>query len=82
MKVLVTGGAGYIGSTIASACSDTGIEPVIVDDLSTGLRAFAERFAFYEGDYGDREPVARVQTDTDQGHAGSGRPAVESDRRD
>jgi UDP-glucose 4-epimerase len=59
-KVLVTGGAGFIGSTIASACADAGIQPVILDDLSTGLRAFADRFTFYEGDYGDRELVARV----------------------
>ena len=60
MKVLITGGAGYIGSTIASACADAGHEPVIIDDLSRGLRAFAERFAFYEGDYADRTLVRRV----------------------
>ena len=36
MKVLVTGGAGYIGSTIASACLDAGIEPVILDNLVAG----------------------------------------------
>jgi UDP-glucose 4-epimerase len=60
MKVLITGGAGYIGSTIASACADAGHEPVIVDDLSRGLRSFAERFAFYEGDYADRTLVRRV----------------------
>lgn len=63
MKVLITGGAGFIGSTIASACADAGIEPVILDDLSTGLRAFANRFSFYEGDYGDRSLVASVLAD-------------------
>lgn len=63
MKVLITGGAGYIGSTIASACEDAGIEPVILDDLSTGLRVFAERHRFYEGDFGDRTLVARVLAD-------------------
>ncbi len=63
MKVLVTGGAGFIGSTIASACADAGMEPVILDDLSTGLRAFATRFPFYEGDYGDRSLVATVLAD-------------------
>ena len=36
MKVLIAGGAGYIGSTIASACSDAGISPVILDSLVTG----------------------------------------------
>lgn len=63
MKVLVTGGAGFIGSTIASACADAGMEPVILDDLSTGLRAFATRFPFYEGDYGDRSLVDTVLAD-------------------
>lgn len=53
MKVLITGGAGYIGSTIASCCHDSGIPPVILDDYSTGLRVFAERFDNYEGDIAD-----------------------------
>lgn len=60
MKVLITGGAGYIGSTIASCCDDNGITPVILDDYSTGLRAFAERFDHYEGDIADRELIARI----------------------
>ncbi len=63
MRVLITGGAGYIGSTIASACADAGIQPVILDDLSTGLRVFGARHPFYEGDYGDRTLVARVLAD-------------------
>lgn len=62
-EVLVTGGAGFIGSTIASALFDAGFAPIILDDLSAGLRAFAERFVFYEGDYGDRELVGRVLSD-------------------
>ncbi len=40
MKVLITGGAGYIGSTVATACIEAGIEVVVLDDLSTGLAAF------------------------------------------
>lgn len=35
MKVVITGGAGYIGSTISSACADHGIGAVIVDNLAT-----------------------------------------------
>ena len=50
MKVLITGGAGYIGSSIASCCADAGITPVILDDFSTGLRVLGQRFACYEGD--------------------------------
>lgn len=63
MKVAITGGAGFIGSTIASACSDAGMIPIIIDDLSSGLRAFAERFDCYLGDYGDPALVARLLDD-------------------
>ena len=63
MKVLVTGGAGFIGSTIASACADEGMDVVVLDDLSTGLASFGRRHAFYEGDYGDAGLVARVFAD-------------------
>ena len=41
MKVLIAGGSGYIGSTVASACLDAGIDPVILDNLVTGRREFA-----------------------------------------
>jgi UDP-glucose 4-epimerase len=53
VKVLIAGGAGYIGSTIASACSDTGISPVILDSLVTGRREFTVGHAFYQGDIAD-----------------------------
>ena len=53
MKVLITGGAGYIGSTVASACLDAGITPVIVDSLVTGRREFATDRHFYRGDIAD-----------------------------
>ena len=60
MKILIAGGAGYIGSTIASACSDAGITPVILDRLVTGRREFAARHAFYEGDIADGPLVDRI----------------------
>ena len=60
MKVLIAGGAGYIGSTIASACSDAGIRPVILDSLVTGRREFAAHHAFYEGDMADGSLVDRI----------------------
>ena len=53
MKVLITGGAGYIGSTVASACLDAGIAPVIVDSLVTGRREFARGPELYIGDISD-----------------------------
>jgi UDP-glucose 4-epimerase len=63
VKVLVTGGAGYIGSTIASACLDAGITPVILDDLSTGRVEFTRGRTFYRGDIGDGTLVDRVFAD-------------------
>lgn len=58
MKALITGGAGYIGSTIAACCGDNGITPVILDDYSKGLREFSHPYASYDGDIAD---VALVQ---------------------
>jgi UDP-glucose 4-epimerase len=52
-KVLITGGAGYIGSTIASACLDCGITPVILDSLITGRPEFTTGRICYEGDIAD-----------------------------
>src|SRR5271154_2497527 len=60
MKVLIAGGAGYIGSTIASACSDAGMSPVILDCLVTGRREFAAGRAFYEGDIADGPLIDRI----------------------
>src|ERR1051326_7891581 len=60
MKVLIAGGAGYIGSTVASACSDAGISPVILDRLVTGRREFAAGRAFYQGNIADGGLVDRI----------------------
>lgn len=63
MKVLVTGGAGYIGSTICSALEDSGDVPVILDSLVTGKRAFTHGRAFYEGDIADKSLLERILSD-------------------
>ena len=60
MKVLVTGGAGYIGSTTAKALEDAGHTPVILDSLLTGPRVFVKDRIFYEGDIADRALLTRV----------------------
>ena len=62
MKILITGGAGYIGSTIASACLDNDIQPVILDDLSTGRREFVGNNPFFEGDIADGRLVDEIFT--------------------
>jgi UDP-glucose 4-epimerase len=60
MKVLIAGGAGYIGSTVASACADAGIIPVILDSLVTGRREFTVGREFYFGDVADGALVDRI----------------------
>mgnify|MGYP006205566603 CR=1 FL=1 len=54
MKVLVTGGAGYIGSVTAKALEKAGHTPIILDSLISGPRAFVRDRIFYEGDIADR----------------------------
>ncbi len=63
MKVLITGGAGYIGSTICSALKDHGHTPIILDSLVTGREEFTRGHIFYQGDIGDKAIVAQVFKD-------------------
>ena len=63
MKVLITGGAGYIGSTVATACLEAGIEVVLLDDLSTGLAAFGAGRDLYVGDIADAAVLDRLLGD-------------------
>ncbi|MEV7565665.1 UDP-glucose 4-epimerase GalE [Streptomyces tanashiensis] len=60
MKVLITGGAGFIGSTIASRCLDEGIHVVILDDLSTGRAEFVDCRTWYEGRIDDGDLIDRI----------------------
>lgn len=60
MKVLVTGGAGYIGSTTCKALEDAGHVPVVLDSLLSGPRAFVRDRIFYEGDIADRALLRRI----------------------
>ena len=55
MTVLVTGGAGYIGSHMVLALRDAGRDVVVLDNLSTGFReAIPADVGFVEGNCGDR----------------------------
>jgi len=59
--VLVTGGAGYIGSHAVLALKDSGWPVAVIDDLSNGTREVVpEDVAFYEGSIADRELVERI----------------------
>ncbi len=60
MKVLITGGAGYIGSTIASALEDNGHTPIILDSLVTGRKEFTVGRAFYHTNIADRAAVEKI----------------------
>ncbi len=59
MKVLVTGGAGYIGSVTSELLLDGGHEVVVFDNLERGHRsAIDERAKLVEGDLRDRDSIA------------------------
>ena len=61
MAILVTGGAGYIGSHMVLDLLDAGEEVVVLDNLSTGFRwAVPDRAAFVHGDIGDEDLVSSV----------------------
>lgn len=61
MTVLVTGGAGYIGSHMVLALRDRGERVVVVDDLSTGFRqAVPDGVELVVGDVGDAELIGRT----------------------
>ena len=63
MKILITGGAGYIGSTICSALKDHGHTPIILDSLVTGREEFTRGHIFYKADIADRKAVQQVFID-------------------
>lgn len=63
VKVLIAGGAGFIGSTVASACRDGGLQPVILDNLSTGRPEFVRDQIFYQGDLADGDLIDRIFRD-------------------
>ncbi|MDE2577515.1 MAG: UDP-glucose 4-epimerase GalE [Hyphomicrobiales bacterium] len=68
MTILVTGGAGYIGSHMALALQDAGEKVVVVDNLTTGFRwAVPDKIPLVVGDFGDEdlmtETMARYDVD-------------------
>src|ERR1044071_8342113 len=61
MAVLITGGAGYIGSHMVYAALERGDEVVVLDNLSTGVRALVSENAHFEqGDVSDKTLLQRI----------------------
>ena len=60
-SVLVTGGAGYIGSHAVLALRDAGWNVAVIDNLTTGFRfAIPDDVTLYEGDIEDGALLARI----------------------
>jgi len=60
LSILVTGGAGYIGSHVVRQLLERGERVVVLDNLSTGYRSATLGAPLVVGDTGDREVVANV----------------------
>ena len=59
-KVLVTGGAGYIGSHTVKLLRDQGYEVVVLDNLSTGRKEAVKDCKLIVGDLGDRQLLDKI----------------------
>ena len=59
-KILVVGGAGYIGSHCAKLIHDSGMTPIVFDNFSTGHREAVKWGPCFEGDLLDRESLDRA----------------------
>jgi nucleoside-diphosphate-sugar epimerase len=89
-KVLVTGGAGFIGSHLAERLLRDGRKVRVLDDLSTGRREnvdrlaqeFPDRFEFLEGDIRDRRTVATAMEGVGDVLHEAALPSVERSVRD
>lgn len=71
MKVVVTGGAGFIGSHIVERWVDEGAEVHIIDNLRSGFRKNIQEFSsiyFHKGSITDKELVFNVLRETDYVH--------------
>jgi len=60
MRILVCGGAGYIGSNMTAMLAGEGFEPIVFDNLSKGHRKAVKNAEFIEGDLGDYELIVKT----------------------
>jgi UDP-glucose 4-epimerase len=59
-KVLITGGAGYIGSHVVKRLLERGMEPIVLDNLQTGHREAIVGGTFIKGDIGDERVLQEI----------------------
>ena len=60
MKVLVTGGIGYLGRNICYALSDCGIEAVVIDHVDDADKYTLPGCHFYKADITDKESISKI----------------------
>ena len=60
MRVLVCGGAGYIGSNMTAMLAQHGHEPIVLDNLSKGHRSAVRDTRFVLGDFGEYDFTVEV----------------------
>jgi len=60
MKILICGGAGYIGSNMTAMLAAEGHEPIVFDNLSRGHRSAVRQVEFVEGDLADHELLVKT----------------------
>ncbi len=65
MNILVTGGAGYIGSHFAKYTKQAGLNPVVLDNLSTGHQKFVKYGPFVHADIRETSHVEKALRDFD-----------------
>ncbi len=63
MALLLTGGAGYIGSIVAEYCINAGYDLIILDDLREGnIKSLPNSVKFYQVNYGDKKALQDIFT--------------------
>jgi len=76
-KVLVTGGAGFIGSNLVDALIEKGFDVIVIDNLSTGKKEYINpRAKFYKGDIRDLKKIKPLFKEVDYVFHVAARPRV------
>ena len=63
-NVIVTGGAGYIGSHVCKKLAKDGYNPITIDNLSRGFRQLVKWGPFYNADLRDKNALEKIFKET------------------